>query len=158
MSRKRIQLTPHIRSKVVQAIQSGGYPHVAAEAMSVPKNVFADWVKRGDEPNAREPYRSFAGDVRVAFSQARLIAEIAVFKDEPKNWLIHGPGREMPESAGWSVSVKAFEKTHEQRNALLDPELMQLFRLLLQSLAPYPEARSQVSRTLVNFGVNEKAA
>jgi len=158
MSRKRSQLTPHVRSKIIQGIQSGGYPHVAAEAMSVPKDVFDDWLKRGDEPDAREPYRSFARDVRIAFAQARLIAEIAVYKDDPKVWLMQGPGRETPESAGWSVSVKASEKSSGERNALLDPELMQLFRLLMQALAPYPEARSQVAQTLLNIGVNENAA
>jgi hypothetical protein len=155
MAHKRLRLTPQLHGKIVQGIQSGGYPHIAAEAMAVPRDVFDDWLARGTSAHAREPYRSFVRDVRAGFAQARLISEVAVYQDDPKAWLIHGPGRETPHAAGWSVSVKAAEASTESRNALLEPEMMQLFHLLMQVLVPFPDARGHVAQALMNFGVND---
>jgi hypothetical protein len=78
---------------------------------------------------------------------------MAVYEAEPKIWLIHGPGREADGNPGWSVSVKPAEALVDGRNVLLDPELMQLFRTLMQVLTPYPEARLQVAQTLMNLGL-----
>jgi hypothetical protein len=149
----RVRLTPGLRSQIVAGVQAGGYPHVAAEAFGVPKAVFDDWLKRGSDKNARQPYLSFARDVCQAFAQARLRAEIEIFKEEPKIWLIHGPGREAVDSPGWSVSVKAAETSANDRNALLDPELMALLRALLLALEPFPEARAQVAQAIVHLEV-----
>jgi hypothetical protein len=156
MSQSRFRLTPALRKDIVAAVRAGGYPHVAAEAWGVPKEVFDDWLKRGEEADAREPYRSFAHDVRQAFAQARLCAEMAVYKDEPKVWLIHGPGRETEGHPGWSVSVKPAESSEQERNALCDPEMMALFRTVLQALASYPEARIRVAEVLMNVGMEAK--
>ena len=153
MPTRRFRLTAPLRSQIVAGIRAGGYPHVAAEAWGVPKDLFNDWVKRGLDPDGREPYRSFAVEVRQAFAQARLRAELAVFDDDPKNWLEHGPGRETDSNPGWSVAVKPAEALAERRNILLDPELMQLFRTLMQVLVPYPEARVQVAQALMNVGM-----
>ena len=67
----------------------------------MPKDDFDDWLRRGNEKNAWEPYRTFAIDVRQAFAQARLRAEVAGFEKDPKAWLIHGPGRESEQQPGW---------------------------------------------------------
>ena len=157
MPATRFHLTPQLRSQIVAGIRAGGYPHVAAEAWGVPKDVFDDWLKRGLDANAREPYRSFACEVRQARAQARLRAELALFQDDPKNWLEHGPGRETDSNPGWSVAVKPAETLAERRNILLDPELMQLFRTLMQVLLPYPEARVQVAQALMNLGMEAAA-
>ena len=124
MSDNRVRLTPEVSAQIVAGIRAGGYPHVAAEAWGVPKDVFDDWLERGNRKNAWEPYRSFARDVRQAFAQARLSAEMAGFKKDPKLWLVHGPGRESEQRPGWSVSVKPTEASAETHNVLLDPELM----------------------------------
>ena len=117
------------------------------------KETFDDWLRRGEEPKAREPYRSFAKDVRLAFAQARLSAEVAVFKDEPKIWLIHGPGRETDDRPGWSVSVKPAELSVAGKNVLLDPELMRLFHVVMQALEPFHEARLEVAQALMKHGI-----
>lgn len=153
MSAKRFRLTPVLRSQIVAGIRAGGYPHVAAEAWGVPKEVFDDWLKRGGAPDAREPYVSFAKEVRQAQAQARLRAEMAVFEADPKIWLLHGPGREVDGRPGWSVTVKPAEGIETERNALLDPDLMALFRTLLEVLRPYPEARIEVAQALMNAGL-----
>ena len=155
MSAKRFRLTPPLRSQIIAGIHAGGYPHVAAAAFAVPKDIFDDWLKRGVGADAREPYVSFAKDVAQAQAKARLRAEMAVFEAEPKVWLMHGPGRETSESPGWSVSVKAAEATVESRNVLLDPELMQLFRTLMEVLRPYPDASAQVAQVLMGIGKGE---
>jgi hypothetical protein len=150
---KQTRLTPAMRQDIVSTIRAGGYPHVAAEAWAVAKDRFDDWLKRGGLDGAREPYRSFARDVRQAFAQARLRAEIAIHTDEPKTWLIHGPGRETEARPGWSVSVKPAATTPELRNVLLDQELMAIFRAILNALEAYPEARVQMAKTLLDLGV-----
>ena len=158
MAEKRIRLTPELGQQIVAGIRSGGYPHVAAEAWGVPKEVFDDWLKRGNEENPWEPYKSFAADVRQAFAQARLRAEMVGFEKDPKTWLVHGPGRESEQHPGWSVSVKPVEATAESHNVLLDPELMALFRTLLEILTPYPEAHDKVAEALTKLGASPVAS
>jgi hypothetical protein len=155
MSAKRFHLTPPLRSQIVAGIHAGGYPHVAAAAFAVPKEIFDDWLQRGVGAEAREPYVSFAKEVAQAQAKARLRAEMAVFEAEPKIWLIHGPGRETSASPGWTVSVKPAEGAVESRNVLLDPEMMSLFRTLMEVLRPYPEASAQVAQTLMGLGTAE---
>ncbi len=156
MSQTRFRLTPGLREQIISSIRAGGYPHVAAEAWGVPKDVLEDWLKRGNDTDAREPYRSFAREIRQAFAQARLCAEMAVYKEEPKIWLMHGPGRECEDQPGWSVSVKPAEASAQARNALCDPELMALFRAVLQALTPFPEARGKVAETLMSLGIAQR--
>jgi hypothetical protein len=153
MSDKRLRLTPELSKQIAGAIRAGGYPHVAAESYGVPKDVFDDWLKRGNKKNARKPYRSFAFEVRHAFAQARLRAEMEGFEKDPKLWLIHGPGRESEQRPGWSVSVRPVEATAESHNVLLDAELMQLFGAVLKALDPFPEARARVAQVLTSAGM-----
>ncbi len=153
---KVIKLTPELTHQIVSAIRSGGYPHVAAETWGVSKELFDDWLKRGNAKNARAPYRSFAREVRQAFAHARLCAEMLGFKNDPKAWLIHGPGRESEQRPGWSVSVKPAEASAEGRNVLCDPELMALLRMVLEVLRPFPEARSQLTEALTKIGIGKE--
>ncbi len=153
MSQKRLRLTPQLRGQIVAAIRAGGYPHVAAEAWAIPRAVFDDWVRRGSGKAARDPYLTFAAEVRTAHAQARLRAEMEVFTDDPKVWLEHGPGREGADNPGWTVSVKPADPATEARNALLDPELMRLFRILTEALAPFPEARDRAAAILAPHGL-----
>lgn len=157
MTEQRFRLTPQLRQQIVASIRSGGYPHVAAEAWGVPRGIFDQWLRRGHEARAREPYRSFAHEVREAQAQARLRAELAVFEHDPKVWLEHGPGREGTDNPGWTVAVKPTEAAAPERDALLDPELLRLFRAVRQVLAPYPEARACVVQALADLGLDSAA-
>jgi hypothetical protein len=145
-------MTLGMRSQIVAGIRAGGYPHVSAEAWSMPVRVFDDWLKRGAAPRARKPYAEFAEAVREAEAQARLRAEIEVHQAEPKTWLEHGPGRDTADRPGWSAPVRAAARSPQGRNALLDGELMSLFQTVLQALAPFPEARAQVAAALARRG------
>ena len=157
MSEKQIRLTPELRKQIVSGIRAGGYPYVAAEAFGVSKDLFDHWLDQGNEKTALVPYRSFAHEVRQAFAQARLRAEIAGYEKDPKLWLVNGPGRESEQRPGWSTSVQRAEAAEEARNVLLDLELMQLLHTLLKVLEPYPEARAQVAQIMMNDG-KESAA
>jgi hypothetical protein len=149
MASNEIRLTRALGEQIAGAIRAGGYPHVAAEAFGVPKEIFDDWLKRGNEKDPWEPYKSFALAIREAFAQARLRAETAEFEKDPKLWLIHGPGRERERQPGWSVSVQPAAPNDEARNALCDPEVMQVFKKVLAALEPFPDARQQVVQALM---------
>src|SRR5438105_549052 len=94
----RHTLTPAVEQALVAYIRAGGFPHVAAEAAGVPREVFADWMRKGEQPGARGQYRNFALAVRQAVAHARLGAEVSVRTDKPLDWLRNGPGRETADS------------------------------------------------------------
>lgn len=154
MSTPPIRPTQELTQQIAGAIHSGGYPYVAAEAYGISKEVFDDWLKRGSQKNAWEPFRSFAREVRAAFALARLRAESAEFTKNPRLWLVHGPGRESEQRPGWSTSVKPTVTTPEEHNALLDPELMALLRAVLTALEGFPEARAHVAQVLSQRGMD----
>lgn len=141
---RRIRLTPELRQGIVAAIRAGADPRSAAQAWDLPLAVFEEWLARGEETKAREPYRSFAEEIRAARAQARTKAEIEVFQKAPKVWLEHGPG---------NAAAQASEG-----NALLNRSLMELFHALLEALTPYPEARACAARVLAGSGFGARRA
>jgi hypothetical protein len=144
----KIRLTEELCRDIASGIRAGGYPHVAAEAFGVPKDVFDAWLEQGNRKNAWEPYRTFAREIRAAFAQARLRAESEELNKNPRMWLVNGPGRESEQSPGWSTSVKPAAVIPQARNVLTDPEIMQLLRAVTEALIPFPEARQQVADVL----------
>jgi hypothetical protein len=153
VSAPQIRLTPELSREIAAGIRAGGYPYVAAEAHGVPKEVFDDWLSRGNRKNSGEPYRSFALAVRQAFAHARLWAEMKQFDAHPRLWLVHGPGRESEQRPGWSVSVKPAEATPESRNVLEDREVMEFLCAVVKALEPFPEARLHVAEVLTARGL-----
>ena len=143
-ARKLPRLTPTLQQRIVASIRAGGYPHVAAQAAGISPARFDDWLKRGQADGAWEPYRSFAEEVRGASAQARLRAETALFTDEPKRWLAHGPGRDSAASPGWSTPVKPATTNAETQSALLDPAFLEFVNELLEALKLFPEAHHHV--------------
>ena len=105
----------------------------------MPEAVLERWLKRGRKKNASEPYRSFARNVDQALGQARLRAEMAAYKDDPKNWLKHGPGKERPGKPGWSALAKSTAGSENKTIALFsNPELLQLIAMLSSSAGEIP--------------------
>jgi hypothetical protein len=76
-----------------------------------------------------------------------------VLSKTPRDWLVHGLGREMPGNPGWSVVVKPRDDMEERINPLLEPEVLGLFHRLLDALAPFPEARAAAAEKLVELDV-----
>ena len=106
MPRQRHQLTPAVQQAILAYVRAGGFPHIAAEAAGVPREVFEHWLERGRGPRAPDKYRALLEGVRQAEAQARLGAEVSALNDKPLDWLRSGPGRETPDRAGWTATVK----------------------------------------------------
>jgi hypothetical protein len=149
MSRPSYPFEPQAAERIVAYIRSGGFPLMAAEAAGVEREVFLHWIRRGQRKNAREPWCSFAQEVREAIAQGRLTAEIAVFSKDPKYWLKHGPGKETAANPGWTGEVKPLTlKTGEKGDVVSSPEWTALAAVLWQALANFPEARLAVAQAL----------
>lgn len=133
---------------LLAAIRAGAFPHVAAEAAGVPQEVFGQWLERGVQPQARDPYRRFAREVRTAAAQARLRVELLVCEKDPKFWLAHGPGRETPTRPGWAAEVKPMTPEPGAIDYLATPEGEALAARILAALEPFTEARLAVAQAL----------
>lgn len=145
MSALRFHVTEAIVTAIASRVQGGAFPHVAAEAAGIPAEVFQEWMERGSRPGAREPYRSLAERVRNAHGYARCMAEVALRRDEPKAWLLNGPGKISEALPGWSAPVKGQPAEREAVNVLLERQLQTFLVTLLEVLGPYPEARAAVA-------------
>jgi hypothetical protein len=149
MARNHPDPTPAVEQAIVAYVRGGGYPHVAAEAAGMSRDAFEDWLRRGEGEGASDRLRAFAGAVRQAHAQARLAAEVAVFTDKPLDWLRSGPGRDAPDSPGWTGTVRPRPPAAGRETALLlDPEMQAFVAALLRSLETYPEARASAVAAL----------
>jgi hypothetical protein len=149
MPRSSFPYDPLIADRVLSYIRSGGYPFVAAEAAGVPGEIFLQWLKWGEQKRAREPYRSFARGVRQAIAHGRLIAELAVHEKDPKFWLTHGLGKETAKNPGWTGEVRPSSEQDSAGQAVNSAaEWRALYTLLINTLAPFPEARLAVAQAL----------
>ena len=99
---RHTKLTPELQIKIVGYIRAGAYDYVAAQACGIDPDTFRRWLKAGKLGSPL--YVVFYGEVSRAKSEARVIAENAVFKTAPFNWLRCGPGRERPGEPGWTES------------------------------------------------------
>ena len=115
----------------------------------MPRAVFREWLRRGEQKKAREPYRGFARAVRQAEAQGRLRAEVAVSKKDPKFWLKYGPGKETLDNPGWTGEAKPLAQEKQQVHAQRDWET--LMSTILQALDGHPEARLAVARALMSI-------
>ena len=69
--------------------------------------------------------------------------------DQPKVWLLNGPGKNSDSLPGWSTPVKGQPKSEKQTiNVLLERQTQTLLKLLLEVLAPFPEARTALAAML----------
>ena len=66
MARPRYRLTPALQEQIVAYIRAGGFPHVAAEAAGLPRQVFARWLERGQRAMRRPLIAQFARAVMEA--------------------------------------------------------------------------------------------
>lgn len=148
MAQKRPLLTPEIEAKIIAYVRAGGFAHVAAEAAGVSREVFDEWMRKGESKRANKKYRLFAEAVRQAEATARLGAEVAALKAKPVDWLKAGPGKETAARPGWSALAKPSGGREKPASPLLDPGVQELLRTLLRALERYPDARADVMDVL----------
>ena len=155
MARSRYRLTPALQAQIVAFIRGGGFPHVAAEAAGLPRQVFERWLRRGRKADAPPNYHAFALSVMEAETQARLHAELTTLNEKPLDWLKDGPGEDRADNPGWANPGK-------QRSASaagLDREqiLVELFALVgeaLEQLEAHPEAGAVLAGWLAKKRAN----
>ena len=148
MPPKRPLLTPAVEKMILAYVRAGGFPHVAAEAAGVPRDLFDEWLAKGEGEKPLKKYYRFAVALRQAEAQARLGAEVAALKDKPMDWLKAGPGKETAAKPGWSALAKPRAGGDKPTPLLLDPSVQAFLRVLLQALEPYPEARAAIAGVL----------
>ncbi len=149
MTVRRHRLTPAVQTTICRYVLSGGYPHVAAEAAGVPREVFDRWLRLARARRPKRKYRLFYEAVTQAHAQVRLSAEVKALAKDPLAWLKCGPGKEAPDRAGWSNPPKSQPAgTGEAVNLLLRRETQDLVATLLRVLGPYPEVRAAVAEAL----------
>ena len=134
-----MKLTPVLKEQICSYVRAGAFPQKAAEACGVSAAQLALWLKR----------KGFKKALQQAVAQARVAAELRVFQEDAKTCLGSGPGKDTPSEPGWTAVVKPrITELNQQINALLHPQLQDLFATLLQLLAPFPEARVAVAQAL----------
>jgi len=139
------RLTPELECFILAQIRAGSYPHVAAEAVGVPRHVFRAWLKRGRERGRGRCWRLLL-HVRQAQSQARARAEMEALKKDPKFWLRYGPGKEAVDAPRWGPPPKGSLK--RRSTSQLPPQVLQLLGRLAGQLEPFPAARQALLHLL----------
>jgi len=127
--RKRLRLetlSAESYNRFLRYIEAGAYDHVAAASLGVNAKTFYAWLNKGRKERERlsrleqceeedlqpdpndliEPpngfiYLGFLEDVEEAKGKARLLAEVAVAKEDPKWWLTHGSAKQ-----DWSPNIQ----------------------------------------------------
>jgi hypothetical protein len=143
-----MQLTIEIERLIVASIRAGGYPHMAAEAAGVPRLLFERWLRRGRRSSA-EPYHRFRQSVMQAKAHVRVTAEWEIRRDDPKNWLQLGPGKESAEAPGWSTKPPLEQPQDEAA-------VLALMAEVADALVPFPEARQAVMTKVENSGLKKR--
>jgi predicted DNA-binding protein (UPF0251 family) len=146
---KKGKFTAEVQDRIIAALQSGAFLHVAAEAAGVHRSTIWNWM---NSPGRR--YRAFQARVREAIAHARLTAEITVFKADPKFWLRCGPGRQRYDEdgrlvEGWTEAVNPEQKETQQVNILMSPEWEAIRLALETALHDNPEALQKVTQALL---------
>src|ERR1700752_1870121 len=99
MAGPRYQLDSDLRRDVCEYIRTGGNTDDAAEAAGIPRDVFAKWLKAGQNPRAAAKYRDLADAVRTARAQARVHNQIKVYDRHPLQWFRDDRARQEQERA-----------------------------------------------------------
>jgi lambda repressor-like predicted transcriptional regulator len=147
---RKTKLNDEVANRIVAALQSGAFLHVAAEAAGISRNTLLAWLKSPDPK-----YKDFQERVRQAIAIARLQAEINVYKDDPKFWLRCGPGRERHDHEGnlmegWTETPQPTKESKTNVNILMSPEWQILQQIILDALADNPEARTKILDRLMD--------
>jgi hypothetical protein len=144
------RLTTFLIAEVCQRIKAGAFEQVAAESLGIPYATFQGWLRRGRGQRGGRLYRELAKAVPQAQAHARFMAEMQLRREDAKAWLLNGPGRETGAQQGWGSAARGRGRSQaadgEQRQLLLD-----LCTLALETLAPFPEARTALAETLARW-------
>jgi hypothetical protein len=135
--------------KVCSYIRSGAFPEVACEACGIPVHVYRKWMQKANSKGSRKIFRQFRDAIIEASATARIYAEIAVFKDDPKTWLSKGPGRERHDMPGWTQPTRPIlVRDADNASILASPEWNAVWSVVLLALDSFPDARQALIKHL----------
>jgi hypothetical protein len=80
------KLTDEIAAKIVQAVRTGSSIEGAAAYAGVPRQTFFDWLKKGRQPRARNPYRALALALDEALGTFEVTANAQIAKAGDDEW------------------------------------------------------------------------
>jgi len=66
-------------------------------------------------------------------------------EERPLDWLRNGPGRQTPQNVGWTAAARAATPVSNDSQAVLREAVAALVPVLLEALAPFPEARAALA-------------
>jgi hypothetical protein len=146
--------------QIIQYVRAGGFPHVAAEAAGIPAEVYHVWLRRGAGRSDNKLYRLLLHGVRRARAEARLAAEVTLFKEDPLSWLKHGPGKETADSPGWSSPPRPFHEAPDQPAAPddYDPWTHQVVCALLRILSEDEDLLAKARQAVAAINAQRQAA
>ena len=106
MSPKPPRLTATLIQEIATLLHGGAFEQVAVESQGVPFAVYQEWLRRGRRKGSRGLVRQLALRVMQAKADARVVPETKLREDDAKVWLLHGPGRDTPDQAGWGTAAR----------------------------------------------------
>lgn len=126
-----VALTPEIQHTIVAYVRAGAFPHVAAQAAGISPRTYFDWMARGEDRHPTRPstpkLRAFAQAVNQAHAEARIAAEVRVYKENPLRWLTYS-ARSKPDRDGWSIPP-ASEHEESDSGGLLERWIAEVERI-----------------------------
>jgi hypothetical protein len=120
-------ITEERRRRILTYIRAGVFDHVAAQAVGISPRTFRDWIARGEDRGQRPAtpeLARFAQEVRAAKAEARIAAEVRVYREQPAYWLSRA-ARTRDTAEGWTepAGTERGELTMEQLRAMSEEEL-----------------------------------
>lgn len=116
--------------RIVTAVRAGSMRGTAARAAGVREATFNEWLARGrGEHRSLRPtprLRALARAVDQAAAEARVGAEIRVYRDSPRFWLTRA-ARSAPDSDGWTTPRK--EDSRQQTGDTLEDRIREWDRM-----------------------------
>ena len=120
-------ITEERRRQILTYIRAGVFDHVAAQSVGISPRTFRDWIARGEGRGQRlatPELARFAQEVRAAKAEARIAAEVRVYREQPGYWLSRA-ARTRDTAEGWTepAGTERGELTMEQVRAMSEEEL-----------------------------------
>jgi hypothetical protein len=140
MEKKLPRLTARLIQTICKYVQSGAFEQTACEAVGLPFTLYQDWLARGEQAKAGRLLRLLVRELEQARALARLRLEVRMRADDPRLWLLHGPGREARDRQGWSAPARAPDPESAGGEGFA-PEVWDFVCAIHAALKPFPEAR-----------------
>lgn len=110
------RLTDEIQDTIVHLVRAGAFDYAAAEAAGISARTFHEWIQRGAGEHPDRPatprLEMFARAVRQASAEARVAAEVKVYREKPAHWLKYS-ARTTEGREGWTEPTEASQRRSE---------------------------------------------